>query len=455
MSKTTRITIFALILLAVLFSLPFWLPKALAAVQVSKEPAAEAAAILDVSNIANGSAPVIASPLLAQSTDPVFVWDGGVYVGSNVQTMDTPPQVMAWVPSTGAPLWAHETGFSYGGLYDAASGRIYLMEQRNANSQSLEGVQIPNSGISPSPEWPLFLTVLDAASGETLSATQVSGRFFNSATSGAARPLALRSSNLYLMNYGAIDNLAIYDLETNTLSEEKWDLCADGYPTQVHVSADSNSVISLCIDYSTSEMAGSISQLSLADGSVRSLELGVLGEESYMGGNGLVLSNGDLAYALDSDAMVILEINLQTMQIVRKANYADELAAFQPSLGERFTAWLLRQAATPAAAKRMFAVTAVSPDGKTLAVSGPMGDSYSTRSIYLIDLESLQARRELKTAATPAALLFRGNEVLLSFYERSGFNNPLGGVVFDLKSEAYDAISLPINGYLNEILATN
>jgi hypothetical protein len=455
MSKTTRITIFALALLAVLFSLPFWLPNALAAVQVSANPPAAAAEIPDAQSITEGFLPARPSPLLAQSTDPIFVWDGGVYIGSNVQTMDTPPQVMAWIPATGAPLWVHETGFSYGGLYDAASGRIFLMEQRNASSQSLEGIQIPNTAISPSPEWPLFLTELDAATGEMVSATQVTGRFFNSATSGAARPLALRGSSLYLMNYGASDNLAVHDLETDILAEEKWDLCANGYPTQVHVSADSNSVISLCIDYSNSDMAGSISQLSLADRSVRSLELGVLGSENYMGGNGLVLGPNNVAYALDSDAMVILEIDLQSMQIVRKSNYAEGLAGYQPSMGERFTAWLLRQVASPAAAKRMFAISAISPDGSTLAVSGAMVDSYSTRTIYLIDLATLKATRQLETGATPAAILFRGNDLLLTFYERSGYNNPLGGLVYDLKSGEQDAISLQINGYLNQILTAN
>jgi hypothetical protein len=457
MSKIARITLLAVLLLAVLFSLPFWLPNALAAVRATSAPAAQpAAAQAEVPALQEPAAPAAQpSPLLAAATEPIFVWDGGRYIGSTTQTLDAPPQVLAWVPASGQPLWVRETGFSYGGLYDAASGRIYLMEQRNADSQSLEGVEIPNTGIYPSEQWPLFLTVLDAASGEMLSATHVTGRFFNSPTSGAARPLALRGSTLFMMNYSASNNLAAYDLETKTLPDEKWDVCETGYPSKVEVSAELDAVVSLCIDYSTSDMKGSLTRLSLADGSASSLDLGLLGNEQYMGGNGLALGNDGLAYVIDSDATVIVEIDLRTMQVLRQANYAEGASARQPSWLERASAWLLRQAATPAAAKRMFAATAVSPDGRTLAVSGATLESYSTRSVYLIDLASLQSARKLETGGTPAALVFPSNELLLAFYERGSYSNPLGGMVFDLAAGEQDTLSLQINGYLNEIIATN
>lgn len=460
MTRFARITIFAVVLLAVLFSLPFWLPNTLAAVSKPSEngaPAAELAQTdseLQVNAEVPGLVGVETSPLLAQASEPIFLWDGGRFIGPTTLTVDAPPQVLAWIPSAGQPLWTRETGFSYGGLYDAAENRIILIEQRNAKSQSLEGISIPDSGIYPSAEWPLFLTVLDASTGELISVSEVSGRFFNSATSGAAIPLALRGSTLYLMNYGVINNLAAYDLTTGVLSEEKWDLCETGYPTQVSVSAELNSAVSLCVDYSTSDMKGSVTQLSLADGSTRSLDLGQLGNESYMGGNGLVLSNS-MAYALDNYGGVIVEIDLSTMQIVRQVNYLEGLAADMPNLSERFVSWMLRQAATPAAAKRMFAVTAVSPDGSTLAVTGGMLDTYDTRTVHLIDLETLQATQALQTGSTPAALVFQGNDLLLAFYERSNYSNPLGGMVFDLKNSEQDNITLDINGYLSEVLVAD
>lgn len=454
MSKFSRITIIAVALLAVLFSLPLWLPNVLAAVSAPTQNAAPAVEIEDVA-LVDAEAAVQPSPLLAEATEPIFLWDGGRYIGSTTLTLDSPPQVLAWVPATAHSLWARETGFSYGGLYDAANNRIILIEQRNAKSQSLEGVSIPDSGIYPSAEWPLFLTVLDASTGELISATEVTGRFFNSATSGAAVPVVLQGDTLYLMSYGTINNFAAFDLASGTLAEEKWDVCETGYPTQVSYSEELNSIVTLCLDYSTSNMKGSVSQMSLMDGSLSTIDLGLLGNESYMGGNGLVLGRYGMAYALDNDAGVIIEIDLRTMQVVRQSNYTEGLTAVRSSFGERIVSWLLRQAATPAAAKRMFSVSALSPDGSTLAVTGGMLESGGTRTVHLIDLESLQATAELQTGGTPSALLFRGDDLLLALYERNGYSSPLGGMVFDLRTGEQDNISVQINGYLTDVLSAN
>lgn len=441
MKPYARIVVMAVVILVAFFSLPFWLPSALAAFstpQASVEPQAG-------SNLSQAKLPAVepaaaktfleTSPLLADAPT-LLLWSNRWEKVNGVERND--PKLVAWAPSSGEVLWGLDTGFSYGALADPANGVVYFLEEPLSN------------GISA--RQPLSLGVADLASGEVLSRTPLTERFFANLSSGAPRPILLLDETLYFTNYSSLKNLAAYDLSSGTLREERYDLCEVGYPTQWAYSDELNAFATLCIDFSTSKMSGSVTLLSLADGGQLSLDLPQLGSEEYMGGNGLTLGADRMAYVVDSDAGQIVEIDLGSMQITRQAGYAP--AKSTQSLWQQAVAWLFEQAASPAAAKRMFSVTAISPDGSQLAVAG----SYMTaesHDVYLIDLSSLELVRQLRLGDTPNALTFASENVLIAFYEQIYAGQNGRGAAVDLISGEQDAIGLPIFGYLSQLIETS
>jgi hypothetical protein len=438
MKPYLRISLIAVLLLLAFFSLPFWLPTALAA--FSTPPAAAEAPASEELNQAQIPAAVQpyavqaleSSPLLAGAS-PLLLWSNNWSEVNGVENND--PKLVAWAPGSGDVLWSLDTGFAYGALADPAGGRVYFLEEPLHEAFSAGE--------------PLQLGVVDLATGELLSRTALTERFFANSNSGAPRPILLLSEQLYFTNYGSLNNLAIYDLSSGTLGEERYDLCETGYPIQWAYDSEMQSLVTLCVDFST-DMAGSLTRLSLVDGSSASLDLPQLGSEEYMGGNGLALGASGTAYVLDSDAYQILEIDLATMQIARQASYAAAETA-DSSLWQRAIAWLLEQAASPAAAKRMFAVTAVSPDGSRLAVGGSWM-SAEAHNIYMIDLASLQNVQQMRIGDTPNQLTFTSDHVLLALYESTTTTKLARGVAIDLTTNEQDVIELPFVGYLSQLI---
>lgn len=89
-----------------------------------------------------------------------------------------------------------------------------------------------------------------------------------------------------------------------------------------------------------------------------------------------------------------------------------------------------------------------------MAVDGGM-DGGSTRSVYVIDLETLQAVQELTTSATPTALTFASNTLLYVFFEKGMQDKPTDGLAFDLVSGAQSELSVPMGSDLREIVTEN
>lgn len=277
-----------------------------------------------------------------------------------------------------------------------------------------------------------------------LSQTELRGGFFANTNSGASTPVLLLGNTLYFTNHRITNNLAAYDLITGKAGEERYDLCGRGYATHFEYAAELHAIVSLSIDFS-SEMAASITRLSLADGSQLSLDLAHMGnQENHNTVNGLVLA-GKRAFAVNSDTYTIVEINLETMQLVRQANYAETV---QSNTWERAASWLLEQAASTAQAKMMFAVSAISPDGNRLAVGGSFLNG-NRRELYLIDLDALQTVQRIRAGGLLSRLAFAGPDTLIAVYEnRDGW---FRASAFDLSTSQETELAIPTFGYPSEL----
>jgi hypothetical protein len=431
MSKWIRLAFAALALLIVFFSMPFWLPGAVASIggEVQAKP---------VNPAAGGS--------------PILLSDTGWMTGTTTMRVQSAPQMIAWLPGQAEPAWATETGFSYGGFYDSASGRLFLIEQRSTDSKTLLGLDIPERALyPPNAQWPLFLTELDVETGAVISTVQLDTDFVYSANGGIGRPVALVGDTLYIMKYGSINNLTAFDLNAQEFDQASLELCDTAYPMHVSFVSDLNSFATLCMDYTT----GMDSSLALTplDGEQVVLDVPLLGDEEYMSGNGLVVV-GATAYVIDSDARAIVEVELESMTITRTANYAENLST-ESSLGEQFVAWLLDQSAGVAHAKRWFAMPALSPDGRTLVIDSGMGLSGGQAdSIYIIDLETLQASQELELNGYPTSMTFDQDGLLYVFLEKGSHRVPLKVELIDIATGAQSQFEITMASSAYEVYAT-
>ena len=264
-------------------------------------------------------------------------------------------------------------------------------------------------------------------------------------------PIGLDGEMLYLMNYAAKNNLFAYDLKTHQFGTETWSMCEKGYAMKVVFDEEFTSVIALCANYETAPQSG-VTVTKLNSGEQRSLELAPLGEEDYQTGNGLVLGSANTVYVVDTDAGAFAKLDLQTTQIVQTVNYGDTLQ--ESSLCQRLLTWLIEMGAHPAHAKRWMAVSALSPDGRWLAVDGGIGlNSGVNVSLILIDLQTLQGSQKVELNGTPSQMLFSDDGSLLVFFEKSSMASPMAGVVYDLVSETQTSFRIPMHGWLRGVVA--
>jgi hypothetical protein len=140
---------------------------------------------------------------------------------------------------------------------------------------------------------------------------------------------------------------------------------------------------------------------------------------------------------------------------VRTINYTAALEAKEASFGERLVAWLLKQSAGTAHAKRWFAVSALSPDGRWLVVDGGMDPSLGVdRSLFVIDTQTLQAAQWIELSAAPTVLTFDSQGLLYVFLEKrttAGFNDVLA---IDLASGAQTELTIKMSSSVYELFAT-
>lgn len=456
MLKLTRISFIALLLLLALFSLPFWLPG-LQAVGEGRAESPNAGADESAGLHSKGQAPEadLSGPDLATfELSAVTLLDAGWVTGSTMQQVVHPPAIVRWDPVQDEVAWRLETGDSNGAYIDEEGGRLYLMERFNLQQARLAGLTPFEGEGSSASGWYHYLTILDAESGEVISRTELIDMPILGANAGQLFPIARRGSRLYLRNYAQY-GLYVYDLERGAFVDERWKLCESGYPFDSAHLPDENAFVTFCMNFSTGMQAG-LTRLSIDKGTSTSVEIPQLGSADYMTGNGFVVGPGHLAYVVDSDAGALVELDLDTMQILRQAKYRQ----YRPGGGESSwlqsaVSWLLDLAASPARAKRWMSQPAVSPDGHYLAVDGGFGagggDTRDTTSVWLIDLGSLKAVNEIELPGSPQALHFAGDSQLYILLQTE-LPGTSQAVVFDLESQQSLTLDLPISGRVLQFL---
>lgn len=402
MKNPLRIFAAALALLLVFFSLPLWLPQLMAPTAAASAPSLQG--------------------------DPVLLlWSNDWQMDSEVSAAG--PRLVAWQPD-GELAWTLETGYSYGAVVDGQ--HAYLVEDPVRNAYE--------------PEALLQLSVVDLLTGERISQMALRGNFLANLSSGAPVPVLVLDGTLYFTNQRQDSNLAAYDLASQTLDEARYDLCERGYPVEFEYLASQHAMVSLCIEFGD-EMQAYLTRVSLADGEQHSLELLNMTVKEHYSANGLVVGPDGRVYVLNSSDYSIMEIDPATMQTLRQANYSEGKQE-QGGLLQAALDWLLEQAACPAQAKMLFAVTALSPDGSQLAVAGSMLHG-NQRELYVVDLASLQTVQRMRMPGLAAELAFADADTLVVVYP--GQQEWSQAAALDLDTGEHAVLPIPAFGYLREL----
>jgi len=194
---------------------------------------------------------------------------------------------------------------------------------------------------------------------------------------------------------------------------------------------------------------------SLSSGESRSVEIPTLGEQDYETGNTLVVTPAGEVYVIDTDAGVAIEINMLTMQLAEPNHYMANLPSQESSLQQQVADWLLRLGAQPAHAKRWMGLSAISPDGRWLALDSGVGNMAANSSkpgIVILDARTMQATQLIEIGSMPSALAFSENDQLLVFFEKNSSRALLRGVQIDIESGAKSNLSFQIHGWLAGVL---
>lgn len=350
------------------------------------------------------------------SDDAVFlVVDRGHFSGQAEVLVMAAPQLLAWQPGSDVPLWATEAGFVLDVYADEAGGRLFVLEQRKAGENSLQDLRyMPGDTDPPSEEWPLVLTQVDPEDGRALAQHTLdivrlpTGVFY----SAAMRVLAVNGDEVYLYSFIEGDRLFTYDLKQRAYGEQTWVLCeGNAFPVEVHYNPVASEVYGLCHAY-YSGMQAWVTGTSLADGSQWRVDIPALGEEEYMVGNGLVFTLDGRLLALDTDAGALVEIDTETHTLGAVVQYRTEESA------QAAPWWAQVFGVREAGAKRWFAFTALSPDGRWLAVDDGIREGDALR-FWLIDLANMEAAAvEFKVTGYPLAAMFDAANVLWVMTEK-------------------------------------
>jgi hypothetical protein len=299
----------------------------------------------------------------------------------------------------------------------------------------------------------MHLTTLDGESGEVLNRVAL-GIPAREASGASLHPVGISGSNLYLLNYASGRNLFAYDLKGQQLDEQSWSLCEEGYLIKAEFISEPIRIAALCLGHDNGNGAA-VTLTNLATDEQSSIVLPILGKEEYQTGNGMFVANGSL-YAIDSEVGVILEIDMDSMQIVQTSNYRDALAQQETSWLDNLVVWFGNQLVQPVAAKRFMSITAVSPDGRWLAVDGgAFADSGASNQVLLVDLQTLQATRSFDLKRSPLQIVFAGNGSLLVLFDKPGRAVATPGVLLDLSNRIQQSVALPTHGWVQSVLVAD
>jgi hypothetical protein len=291
----------------------------------------------------------------------------------------------------------------------------------------------------------MYLTSLVADSGDVIDRMLIDLPA-RSTTGASLHPIAVDGSTLYLMNYAYRDNLLAFDLNSKQFNEQTWSLCEQGYIIETEVFTNPLRIAALCVGHENGT-GSAITLTELTSEKQRSLELPMFGTEEYQTGNGIFSANGNL-FALDSEAGVIVSIDIVTMQVALTSNYRDDLAQ-QTSWLDGMLNWMVEQIVQPAAAKRLSALTAVSPDGRWLVVdNSQLGSHESGREILLIDLQELEVKQTFELSKPPVHLTYSANNQVLAVFDKPSITANTPGVLLDLTTGEQQQVSLPTHGWI-------
>jgi hypothetical protein len=354
--------------------------------------------------------------------------------------------LLQWDLETGAADWEFEIG-SITEPYLDGEGRIYIVERLNLDQVKAAGLT-KHEGSTTS-GWYTYLTILDGESGKLISRTELVDIPILGENANQLFPAGRLGNLIYLRNYSTY-GLYAFDLEKGAFTEDRWKLCDRGYPLESVFLPQENDFVTFCMDFSTG-MHSVVTRLSIDEGSSTSITIPQLGTADYMTGNGFAMGPGHRAYVVDSDAGALVEIDVDSMRVLRTAYYKD---AVQPgSWLQRLHAWLLELAASPARAKRWLAEPAISPDGRSLAVDGGLSEQGgASRSVWLVDLESLQASQEIELSGSPHTIRFASNELLYILLQNEGSSTSNDLVVYDLAGDQAYNFSFETRGWLSELM---
>jgi len=423
------------------------------------------AAILFVSLILSAplwlpSLQALAAPTAGVNLNPFeyasafYILDAGWTSGSLTQQVLAVPQVLAWTPGQKEAAWAAETGFIYGGFRDAETGRIYITEQRNTNYESLLNVTFAGDVLyANNSDWFMHLTTLDGDSGEVMDRTMIDMPAQN-ARGSALQPIGVSGKTLYLMNFAYGENLFAFDLVSQKLSEQSWSLCEHGYLVEAELISAPTRVAALCVGHS-SGTASAVTLTNLESNEQSSLKIPVLGTEEYQTSNGIFVANNAL-FAIDSEAGILVGIDMDTMQIAETSNYREGLAQQQSSWPDNLIGWLGEQIVRPAAAKRWMALTAVSPDGHWVIIDGGVSGGYeASKELLLVDLKTLKAVRSFELGKSPVQIEFGSDGNLLVMFNKRNVTSDTPGVLLDVATGEQQTVALPTHGWIRGIMPAN
>lgn len=414
----------SIVLVGIVLSAPFWVP----AIQAL---AAQTA---------------FAAPLAANPNDSslFYMFDAGYFTGDDTQTVVASPQVFAWSVNHEGAHWSVETGFLMGSLLDAEGGRIFITEQRNVEHESLTGlVYAADSTYPPGETWPVFLTVLDSNTGKVLSRDSLLDLQVDQ-NGYYLYPLGVNGNRLYLSNYSSFRNLLIYDLETGTANYDFWNLCEQGYVMQTLYLPEVDSVAALCDQ--------GLTLTDMQTGEQRSVKIPQMGSEEFETGNGLFVANGTL-HVIDTNGGTMYTVNPSSMQLSTVIDYHANLQEREADIWERALAWIGEQIAGSASAKRWMALTAVSPDGRWLAVDGGIASGNTFQRVLLVDLQGRQDTQVFKLGGSPSRLAFGANGDLLVVFEGYANGTSARGALLDLSTGESAPVTIGIRGWLQNLIA--
>lgn len=247
----------------------------------------------------------------------VFAADAGTFTGSPENTtVQSPPRVIAWDTVSNQELWSAEVGLQPAIALDRAGERVFVISRPNANAVTLRGLTFDTNNLrAHGPDWPLRVSVLDAATGALRQAIDLP------AVLEPLAPIGAVGDTLYVLAFstGTLDGL---DLAAGAMRGEHLRLCQDaGFPRDVQLAPDGSAVYALCFPTFGSN-APWVVQISLLDGGTpRTISLPPLGGAERWG-NGLLLSHdGARLYVADTDLGLLGEIDTAGAALVRTAQY--------------------------------------------------------------------------------------------------------------------------------------